>query len=97
MQTKYLTRPEAAYYLTGRGLKISKNTLQKMATVGGGPLYQIFGNKALYTNENLDDWAEEKLSKPRRTTSEATANMARKNRKTHKPASSDAGYPNDGE
>ena len=34
---KYLTRPEAAQHLTERGLPITKNTLQKMATVGGGP------------------------------------------------------------
>jgi hypothetical protein len=71
MTREYLTRAEAAAYLTSRGLPITKNTLQKMATVGGGPLYQIFGFRALYTAPNLDTWAEEKLSKPRRSTSEA--------------------------
>jgi hypothetical protein len=68
---QYLTRAEAAAYLTERGLPISKNTLQKMATVGGGPPYQIFGNKALHEPAKLDEWAEAKLSAPRRTTSEA--------------------------
>ena len=66
----YLTRPEAAAYLTARGMKISKNTLQKMATVGGGPLYRLFGNKVLYVPADLDTWADAKLSPPRRSTSE---------------------------
>jgi hypothetical protein len=68
---QYLTRAEAAAYLTERGLPISKNTLQKMATVGGGPPYQLFGNKAVTTPAQLDTWAEAKLSAPRRSTSEA--------------------------
>jgi hypothetical protein len=68
---EYLTRPEAAAHLTARGLRITRNTLQKMATVGGGPTYRRFGNLALYTVADLDLWAEAKLSPPRRSTSEA--------------------------
>lgn len=68
---QYLTRAEAADFLTRRGLRISKNTLQKMATVGGGPVYQIFGNRALYRPEALVQWAEAKLTPPRSSTSEA--------------------------
>jgi hypothetical protein len=67
---QYLTREEAAAYLTARGLKITKTTLQKLATVGGGPDYVIFGNRALSKPEWLDRWAESKL-KPRGSTSEA--------------------------
>jgi hypothetical protein len=67
----YRSRKEAAQRLTERGLKTSSNTLQKLASVGGGPVYQIFGNKAVYTDPNLDAWAEAKLSAPRRSTSEA--------------------------
>jgi hypothetical protein len=70
---KYLTRPEAAQYLTERGLPISKLTLQKLATLGGGPPYRIWGNKALHQPADLDAWAEAKLSAPRRSTSEAVA------------------------
>lgn len=44
---RYLNRREAAAYLTERGLKTSFNTLQKMVTTGGGPLYQIYGNRAV--------------------------------------------------
>jgi hypothetical protein len=70
---KYLTRPEAATYLTERGLPISKNTLQKLATVGGGPAYRIWGNKAVSTPDELDTWADSKLQAPRRSTSEEAA------------------------
>jgi hypothetical protein len=71
MNKPYLTRQEAASYLSDRGLIVSKNTLQKFATAGGGPQYAIFGNRALYTPESLDNWANAKLTKPRKSTSEA--------------------------
>lgn len=67
MESKFLDRTEAAQYLAERGLRVSKNTLQKWATVGGGPLYRRFGNKAVYQAGDLDAWALEKLSAPRRT------------------------------
>jgi hypothetical protein len=68
--TKYLTRPEQAEYLTEKGLPISKNTLQKLATLGGGPPYRIWGNKALSTPGELDAWAESKLRSPKDSTCE---------------------------
>jgi hypothetical protein len=70
MQKEFLTRPEAAKYLTEKGLPTSKNTLQKLATVGGGPDYQLWGNKALSTPRQLDTWAESKLRPPKHSTSE---------------------------
>ena len=42
----FLLRKEAARYLTDKGLPVSANTLQKNATTGGGPEYQIFGNRS---------------------------------------------------
>jgi hypothetical protein len=45
MHKRYLTRQEAADYLSERGLQIAKNTLQKYATTGGDPEYCIFGNR----------------------------------------------------
>jgi hypothetical protein len=71
MQTHYRDRREAADYLTERGFKTSWRTLQKLACVGGGPRYYIFGNRALYTDDDLDAYAEGKLSAPRHSTSEA--------------------------
>lgn len=67
----YLTRAEAAEYITRMGAQTTKNTLQKFASVGGGPVYRRFGNKALYTRADLDAWIAEKLGEPRRSTSTA--------------------------
>ena len=73
MKRKFLTRLGAAEYLTECGLPISKNTLQKFASIGGGPLYVLFGNRALYRPVDLDDWANERLGEPRRSTSDVAA------------------------
>ena len=71
MHERFLDRREAAAYLTGeRGLRISRNTLQKMATLGGGPPYRVFGIRAVYTIGDLDAWAAAKLSPVRHSTSE---------------------------
>jgi len=69
--TAYLHRPESADFLTERGFHTTKFTLQKYATTGGGPVYRIWGNRALYLPDDLLDWANAKLSAPRRSTSEA--------------------------
>ena len=74
MQPRYRTRRNAAQYLTEqRGLPTTYATLQKLACLGGGPVYRIFGNKAVYLDQDLDSYAEEKLSAPRRSTSEMKA------------------------
>jgi hypothetical protein len=70
MLKRYFTRHEAAGYLCERGLPVTKNTLQKFATTGGGPEYCIFGNRALYTAESLDAWVQLRLTAPRKSTSE---------------------------
>lgn len=66
----YLSRASAPNYLLARGLRFSKNTLAKLATVGGGPEYRTFGGRAYYTEAALDAWVDEKLSAPRRSTSD---------------------------
>ena len=67
----FLTRDESAKYLTERGLPVSRNTLQKWATTGGGPIYRRFGNRAVYTETDLNKWIDKKLSAPRNSTSDA--------------------------
>lgn len=70
MQQRYINREEAAQYLTKqRGLAVSKNTLQKWVTVGGGPAYRRFGKRAVYLIDDLNEWAEKKLSAPRLSSS----------------------------
>ena len=70
MPEKYLTRREAAEFIRQLGLPTSHNTLQKYATVGGGPVYRIFGNRAVYLPSELVTWVQTKLGSPRSSTSE---------------------------
>ena len=61
MQTpakRFFTRVEAAAYLTQQGLPIAAGTLQKLASVGGGPKYRVVGRNALYEPAELDAWVE---------------------------------------
>jgi len=65
----YLSRTGAAKYLEDFGLPVSPKTLAKWATTGGGPIYRRFGNRAVYNPDDLDSWAQSKLSEPRTSTS----------------------------
>ncbi len=66
MEKRYISREEAADYLTNTlGLQVSKTTLQKWVTTGGGPAYRRFGKRAVYLTQDLNEWAERKLSEPR--------------------------------
>jgi hypothetical protein len=70
MKSRFFTRKEAADYLTNeRGLRTASSTLQKFATVGGGPEYQRYGKLAVYTQESLDRYVDAKLTAPRSSTS----------------------------
>jgi hypothetical protein len=66
---KRLRRKEAAAFLTERGFKTSAFTLAKLATVGGGPEYDIYGNVAIYEQPVLMAWATGKLKRRRSTSS----------------------------
>lgn len=72
MIDRFKSRDEAAQYLSDcLGLRVAKSTLQKWATTGGGPVYRRFGKRAVYRQEDLDTWAQEKLSAPRHSTTSA--------------------------
>lgn len=62
MSEPYLSRPEAASYLTERGLRISAGTLAKLACIGGGPEYARWGNRCVYTPADLDRWIKSRLT-----------------------------------
>ncbi len=55
------------------GLNISPSTLSTMATRGGGPPFLKWGPRVVYRWEDALEWAEGRLSRPRRSTSEADA------------------------
>lgn len=57
------------YLLEKHGIPVAVATLNKMATVGGGPAMRYAGRIPLYDIEDLDRWAKERLSKPVTSTS----------------------------
>jgi len=68
-----LSRREASDFLKERGFKIAATTLAKYASVGGGPLFESFGTRTLYTPAALLQWVADRTSKPHRTTSDLAA------------------------
>jgi hypothetical protein len=66
-----LRRKDVPEYLrTKHGIDIAYATLQKMASVGGGPSMQYNGRIPLYHKDDLDAWATNRLSPTVRSTSE---------------------------
>ena len=65
-----LTRACTAAALTEVGYPTAPATLASLACRGGGPEFQKFGHRPLYTWSAALEWAEKRLSKPIRSTSE---------------------------
>ena len=71
--TRRLDTKQAAEFLTSLGFKTAPATLCKLRCLGGGPVFQSFGRKPLYTSQNLMKWVNGKTSAMRRSTSDVTA------------------------
>ena len=65
-----LTRHEAAEFLTDAGFPIARTTLAKFATIGGGPRFKKFGSRPIYLPTELLQWAQDRTTKPRNSTSD---------------------------
>jgi hypothetical protein len=70
---RWLDRTAAAAFLTARGFPCAAATLSTKACRGGGPPFAKYGTRCLYAPADLLDWAEAKISPPRRSTSEGEA------------------------
>jgi hypothetical protein len=71
---RWLRRKQASAHIEQTyNIPCAEPTLATMAVRGGGPPYSRVGNAALYAVDDLDEWALEKLSTPRRSTSELRA------------------------
>jgi hypothetical protein len=70
-----LTRDGLAEALTEAGFPTSAKTLATKASRGGGPPFRKFGPRAIYTWGDAVQWAEARLSAPRRSTSESDAGL----------------------
>jgi hypothetical protein len=69
-----LRRAEIPAYLMERhGYPIAVATLNKMATVGGGPPMEYASRFPLYPVDLLDAWVASRLSKPVNSTAERDA------------------------
>jgi hypothetical protein len=68
--TSFMPRDIAAEYLKERYGHGSPKTLAKIATKGGGPLYQKTGSRVVYKVEDLDTWATSRMSGPKSSTSD---------------------------
>ena len=67
-------RDSAAAYLTEKwGIPTSPRTLAKQACIGGGPAFRKAGRIPLYAEEDLDQYAREKIGRRVRSTSELSA------------------------
>jgi hypothetical protein len=71
---KYLRRKPAAQYLVETwGLPRTAKTLAKLAVIGGGPVFRKAGRIPLYAPADLDQYAEDQISKLMRSTSDTEA------------------------
>ncbi len=61
-----LTRDQTAVALTAAGYPVKSATLSTKATRGGGPPFRVFGSHALYRWGDAIDWAEARMTMPRR-------------------------------
>lgn len=67
--------PASDYLFTKHHIKQSPQTLARKACEGRGPRYYRFGNHAMYTTDDLDDYANS-LKSPRAYSSTSDADAA---------------------
>jgi hypothetical protein len=61
---------QAAAFLTDRGFKIAPATLSKLRCLGGGPEFQKFGRRPLYSETSLLEWVQGRTTGSLRSTSD---------------------------
>jgi hypothetical protein len=66
-----MRRAEAARYIReNHGIPCSQATLAKYACIGAGPAFRKAGKFPIYSRDDLDAWANQRLGKLVRSTSE---------------------------
>lgn len=72
-----MRRADAARYIrTTYGIPCVASTLAKYACLGGGPAFRKAGKFPIYSQVDLDAWADERLGKLVRSTSELIDHQA---------------------
>jgi hypothetical protein len=59
---RLLNRQEASTFLGEHGYRVAVASLNKWASVGGGPRFRKFGRRPLYAPSDLIAWAESRTS-----------------------------------
>ncbi len=73
----YLRRADAARYLReAYGIPCVATTLAKYACIGGGPAFRRAGKFPIYSRDDLDAWAKQRLGKLVHSTSELAERRA---------------------
>ena len=66
-----MRRADAARYIReAHGIPCAPTTLAKYAVLGGGPAFRKAGKFPIYSRDDLDAWANQRLGKLVRSTSE---------------------------
>lgn len=74
MSAAYLTRPDAADYLSAKlGRKVTVGALHRHASDGTGPEYVMILGRASYLAESLDAWVEQLVQPPTKRVREQAA------------------------
>jgi hypothetical protein len=71
-QSRLLTREQLATALSEAGFPTKAKTLSTKASRGGGPMYVLYGPRALDRWSDALVWAKSRLSAPRGSTSETS-------------------------
>ena len=72
--TRKLRRSDAAAYLADKfGIPCSVGTLANYATSGAGPKFELSGRWPIYSQIDLDAWAQNRISAPSRRSDNARA------------------------
>jgi hypothetical protein len=69
IERRYNTR-QAAVFLTDLGYQTAPATLNKLRCIGGGPEFECFGRRPLYSETALLNWVAVRRTGPLRSTSD---------------------------
>jgi hypothetical protein len=61
---------EASAFLTASGYTTGPATLNKLRCVGGGPAFEKFGRRPLYSEASLLEWVQSRTTRTLRSTSD---------------------------
>jgi hypothetical protein len=83
-----LTRKQLAAALTEEGYPITDGNLDRLASRGGGPPYELWGQRSLYDWDKALQWAQARLSAPQRKEPPSSTKTKRRHSEANEAATS---------